>query len=75
MFLKINYLMSNMLYIIINYLFIFLIFLLTDNQEFVLKTSLDKLIFNISLFIILLHVEIVNFLKKSQLRNKIIRRN
>ena len=47
-------------YILINFLFIFSVYLFIDNQEFNLKTGIDRLIFNISPFIIILLVEIVN---------------
>jgi hypothetical protein len=52
-------------YILINFLFIFIVYLFIDNQEFNLKTGIDRLIFNISPFIIILLVEVVNNKKKN----------
>ncbi|MBD1141356.1 hypothetical protein IDH20_04250 [Pelagibacterales bacterium SAG-MED39] len=54
---KINYLNF---YILINFLFIFIVYLLIDNQEYNLKTGIDRLIFNVSPLIIILLVEIIN---------------
>ena len=54
---KINYINF---YIVINLLFIFIVYLLIDNQEFNLKTGIDRLIFNISPIIIILLIEIIN---------------
>lgn len=53
-------------YIIINFLFIFFVYLFIDNQVFNLKTGIDRLIFNISPFIILLTIELVNKKIKDQ---------
>ena len=54
---KINYINF---YIVINLLFIFIVYLLIDNQELNLKTGFDRLIFNISPIIIILLIEIIN---------------
>ena len=56
-------------YIIVNFLFIFIVFLFADNQEYVLKTSFDRLIYNISPFTIVLLIDLINFLKKSVKKN------
>lgn len=61
--LNIKFLYLNF-YIYINFLFIFFVFLISENQAFILKTSLNRLIFNISPFIIILITEIFNTCKK-----------
>ena len=51
-------------YILINLSFIFLVYLFVDHpiadQEFILKTGIERLIFNISPIIILVFIEIIN---------------
>ena len=59
-------------YILINLSFIFLVYLFVDHpnvtQEFILKTGIERIIFNISPIIILVFIEIIN--KKKSIFNK-----
>ena len=59
-------------YILINLSFIFLVYLFVDHpiadQEFILKTGIERLIFNISPIIILVFIEIIN--KKKSIFDK-----
>ncbi len=59
-------------YILINLSFIFLVYLFVEHsnvtQEFILKTGIERLIFNISPIIILVFIEIIN--KKKSIFNK-----
>ena len=47
-------------YVIINVVFLFTVYLLIDRQEFSIKYGFDRLVFNISPFIFLLFIELVN---------------
>ena len=47
-------------YVIINVTFLFTVYLLIDRQEFSIKYGFDRLVFNISPFIFLLFIELVN---------------